>query len=346
MTSAARDARVAYLDLLRCAAAVAVVLLHAAALCWAKVPLRSSSWLGLALLDSAVRWSVPVFFMITGALFLTRPAPVAVRTILTRSLPRLATAFVFWALAYRLFAAFEKGRQPTVFSIVREMPRGYYHLWFLPVMMGVYLLLPVLWHIFQDRVLVRYLVTLWLVGVLLKSTEKFDPTLVLSGMADRVLGPELAGYTPFVLLGALVASSSRRIPRWVSPVALVVSGAIVFLLTVRLSWAKGSPDGYWFAYLTPAVVLSGVAVFALARGQEQQLQRRPRLQAALGWFGAHTLGIYLVHPMLLALAIRYSIIPVEPMVPRVLALWLMALIASLLATMAIRRIPWLGQRLV
>ncbi|MEL4505371.1 acyltransferase family protein [Luteococcus sp. H138] len=346
MTSVPRDTRVAYLDLLRCAAAVAVVLLHAAALCWAKVPLRGASWVGLALLDSAVRWSVPVFFMITGALFLTRSAPVTPRAMLRGSLPRLASAFIFWAMVYRLFAAFEKGREPTVLTVIREMPRGYYHLWFLPVMMGIYLLMPVLWHIFQNRVLARYLVVLWLVMVLLKATEKFDPTLVLSGMADRVLGPELAGYAPFVLLGALVASSSRRVPRWLLPMALVGSISIVFLLTVRLSWARGVPDGYWFAYLTPAVVISGVAVFALARSQEQRLQRRQRLQAALAWFGARTLGIYLVHPLVLGLATKYSIIPIEPMVPRVLALWLMALAVSLLATILIRQIPWLGARLV
>lgn len=335
----------AHLDLQRAAAAIAVVLLHAVALYWATVPLRSGAWLILAFLDSAVRWCVPMFFMITGALFLTRSRPVTPRLMITRSIPRLLVAFSFWSVAYNLFEPFQKGRPLTVLSFVKGLPRGYYHLWFLPVMMGLYLLMPVLWHIFTNRALARYLVVLWAALVVLGSTEKFDPTQVLNAMATRVLAPELAGYAPFVLLGGLLATCTRTLAPWQLVALFVLSTLVIFALTVQLSWSVGHPDGYWFAYLTPAVCLASVAVFCAGRSAEGWLQAHPRLLRGVRWIGDRSFGIYLVHPMVMAVAVKYSLVPGDSLVLRSLLLCLGALVISLGCTIALRRIPRLGDRI-
>ena len=64
--------KTAYFQWLRLFAAFAVVLMHTAAYKWYDAPVDSARWLALTGWDSVVRWPVPVFLMITGALFLPR----------------------------------------------------------------------------------------------------------------------------------------------------------------------------------------------------------------------------------------------------------------------------------
>ena len=67
--------RVVYFDALRVFASLAVMVLHLAAQHWADVPVDSGAWRAFNGWNSAVRWCVPVFVMISGALFLERPIP-------------------------------------------------------------------------------------------------------------------------------------------------------------------------------------------------------------------------------------------------------------------------------
>ena len=63
--------RIAYFDVLRILATFAVIVLHLSAQHWADTDVYSRAWQAFNLYDSAVRWAVPVFVMISGALFLS-----------------------------------------------------------------------------------------------------------------------------------------------------------------------------------------------------------------------------------------------------------------------------------
>lgn len=62
--------RVACYDVLRVAATFAVVALHLSAQHWADTDIYSTAWQAFNLYDSLVRWTVPVFVMISGVFFL------------------------------------------------------------------------------------------------------------------------------------------------------------------------------------------------------------------------------------------------------------------------------------
>ena len=68
--------RVIYFDLLRIAAAFFVVVLHTATSQFGSVAYGSTEWEIFNLYDGMVRWTVPMFVMLSGALFLAKPIPV------------------------------------------------------------------------------------------------------------------------------------------------------------------------------------------------------------------------------------------------------------------------------
>ena len=86
--------RVACYDVLRFAATFAVVALHLSAQHWADTDIYSTAWQAFNLYDSLVRWTVPVFVMISGVFFLAGTQ--SLRQILRKNVLRIVTAFVFW----------------------------------------------------------------------------------------------------------------------------------------------------------------------------------------------------------------------------------------------------------
>ncbi len=70
--------RFVHLDAARAAAALAIVVMHVTPLGRLDAPAGSADWRIMIAVNSLLRWAVPVFFMISGALFLDseRPQPV------------------------------------------------------------------------------------------------------------------------------------------------------------------------------------------------------------------------------------------------------------------------------
>ena len=66
-----KSERVLYLDAIRGAATIAVIILHIATQNFYINP-HEPAWNIFNLIDSGVRWGVPVFVMISGALFLEK----------------------------------------------------------------------------------------------------------------------------------------------------------------------------------------------------------------------------------------------------------------------------------
>ena len=92
--------RVIYFDILRIVAIFFVVFVHLAAQHWADVDVSSRAWFAFNLYCTTGKWSVPIFVMISGALFLGRD--VSISAILKKNVARIATVFLFWSDCYAL----------------------------------------------------------------------------------------------------------------------------------------------------------------------------------------------------------------------------------------------------
>ena len=95
------------LDLCRIFGCLAVLMIHAGADIYNELPLESFSFAAVNFLSTAVRGGVPLFFMLTGALFLTRPT-LDLRRMLVRHALRLTGLFYLWSLFYAALRALEK----------------------------------------------------------------------------------------------------------------------------------------------------------------------------------------------------------------------------------------------
>lgn len=92
-----------YCDYLRIIATFAVVVLHVSASNWCSTDVNGMEWQAFNFYDSIVRWSVPIFVMISGSLFLGRDIPI--KRIYEKYILRMIIAFIFWSVFYALMNA-------------------------------------------------------------------------------------------------------------------------------------------------------------------------------------------------------------------------------------------------
>ena len=330
--------KTAYFEWLRLFAAAAVVLMHTAAKRWLSISHTVPEWEVLTLWDSLVRWPVPIFIMITGALFL--PRRTELKTALGRYIPRMAVCFLVWSGVYALYAG-----ELTLNALVS----GYYHLWYLPFLCGVYLTLPFLQRIAGDDTLADQLLLVSLtVGTLFPWLVKLGELLLPEsrGLLGTLAG--LVNYTFFfdhislLLLGhrlhrTELSRKQRRVVYLLGLLGVSVTG-------IATIWATSLTDfqnSLFFDIAAPNNLFAAAALFVFAR---QHLRSLPKWVAVPA---KHSFGIYLVHALVIdLLADRgYHVLTWDPVwsVP-VLSAAVFAISLTLAALL--RRIPLIGKWIV
>lgn len=132
MSAARKPTREYEYDLMRTVAAAAVVVIHSCALQWRTLDVQTSDWAWITVWDMLSKFSVPLFFMISGRfnLDISRQTNSAQR--MCRKVGRLVVAFFFWSSIYTVINLIRTTSLAENWKwIVIEFFSGEYHMWFL-----------------------------------------------------------------------------------------------------------------------------------------------------------------------------------------------------------------------
>ena len=116
------DGRVAYADLLRSFATLAVIVLHLAGSQLGSVSVGSPDWDVFNLYDGLVRWCVPVFVMLSGMFLLDPKRSLPLPKLLFHNALRIFIALLFWGGIYALAELWEAGKPFSWDSVQSHHP--------------------------------------------------------------------------------------------------------------------------------------------------------------------------------------------------------------------------------
>ncbi|MFT4225574.1 acyltransferase [Micropruina sp.] len=340
-------ARLAYVDRLRVAAAAAVVMVHVSSVGWTAAAPASADWQAANIYGSVSRWCVPIFFMISGVLFLAPNREDSPRKIWNHYILRLFVMYLAWSFAYTLADAVAEHNWSPAY-LLQHLWNGYYHLWYLPAMAGVYALIPLLQRIVSVPALTRYALILTGVASILVPTTAMIPILGShsTDLVDRVAPFLLAGFPFYFILGHFLHESDKELPRWVRPASYVgaILGVVVTIAgTSALSVSKGEGVGSFYGYLTLGVVLTSVGVFLIFRDLGGEAITSPRLATISRW----TLPIYLMHPAFIRLLSEFDVSPgLLPTAIGIPLIWVGVLLLCALISAVLVRIPIVNSWLI
>lgn len=344
------DGRLAYADLLRAVALIAAILLNLAGGALKSVAVGTHAWGVLNIYDGLTRWCVPVFAMLSGA-FLLDPKKGGRWSLTALRLLRVFVALVVWGAFYAILDHLAAGGRLTwagIRSALWSAARGntHYHLWFLYVILGLYLVSPIL------RAFVRgasradfhyFFLLTFLVASLLPTALKFYPNAVLSRYLERLDIHLVLGYVGYFVAGYYLKTYTiGRIAEALIYVFGVAGGFLTVWGTALLSRSAGRLNDVLYGFLTPNVCAAAVAVFVLFRyvlGISDERDRRRRMAGV----ARIALGVYLVHDAFLMLLRALDIGPLS-FAPALAVPLLTAVVFLLSFAVAwlLSRIPFVG----
>ena len=297
--------RIFAFDIMSIVAIMAVILIHVSSKYITQTSVGSLEYVLGCILNSISRFGAPLFFMISGALMLNEKKNLTFKSCLIRAVNLLILLFI-WSLFYALvkYVGFPiiKGYGVSFKAFIYAFIYGNYHLWFLYVLIGLYLVTPLLRFIVNKKNLayVKYFIALCVVFV-------YIPTLV-----TRVLNfygqPGIFGflrqfdvalvgvYTGYYVLGYYlynVAFEKRH------RITIYIFGVLSLFATVF--GAIFINFDIFFSYGTITVFVYSMAVFVFIK----ELSKNKVSPEKLTLFSRLSFGVYLLHAFILGIVFRY-----------------------------------------
>lgn len=217
------------LELIRVLSCVFVVVLHVSNFYRRNIDVINTSYVYALVVNVITRISVPMFFMISGALLMRRKISFSYRRIKTTLIPLL-----LWSVVYGLWEIFFKGSSiKEVVDIVYDPVTK--HLWYMYVMIGIYIALPYMQTMYQnlDKKAKLNFLNLWF-GILLFT---YLSSFFKMEVAYEI--PFIGGssyYFGYFMLGAYLYEYKLDINKYITGI-----GSAVFL-TYLCVWALASKD--------------------------------------------------------------------------------------------------------
>lgn len=291
-----KEKRILYLDGLRLVSALAVVVIHLSATGYSRALSGSYEWVVCLCYNGLARFAVPVFVMISGAMYLD-PGRVVIMKHMVQKAGKIMAVFLAWSLAYALTEAM---KDYPVFSgdyflsVAHKAVTGHYHMWYLYMIAVLYLATPFLRPIAADRNLLKQFILL----TFLLNHAAALPGLI-PGWEDTVTTVRensnlgiFSGFTGYYCLGYYLHTErfTKKQARMIGllalalPVTAVVAGCVFQMPMLLISQQM------------PHIFLYSAGVFLLFKRATHRLERSSLLKDAIGKLAACSFGVYLVHP--------------------------------------------------
>lgn len=300
------EKRILYFDYLRILATLAVIVLHISAQNWYSISVSSFEWKVFTIFDSSVRWAVPIFVMISGGLFLDNDRKIDIKKIFKVNILTKITSFVFWMYMYAIYRFVVKNTL-TVLSVFE----GNYHMWFLYMLIGLYIMIPVLRKITESKKIMEYfLIILFIFSFLIPSlinilkciNNLYIMTMInaFESIYDNFNFLSTLGYVFYFVLGFyLYKYDIKVIFRKIIYVLGVVGFFLTYVLTEIYSNIIGEASVLFYLNSSINVLLMSICIFIFGKYVLSKIVLSEKGNMMLLKISNLTYGMYLVHVLIM-----------------------------------------------
>lgn len=320
-------------DVLRVIAMIMVIIIHVS-----NVYTRSynfidtNSYLVSLIFNTISRISVPIFFMISGALLLDRSFDFKKYK---KRIFKIILLIVVWDILYLIWEYYFLGvTYDKLYKLILEPYRA--HLWFLYTIVILYVIQPLL-KLILDKLNKPLKIVLFIIWLLLSTISMYNLSIaniftIFSNIGFFILGKYLYDY---------VSNDKRNNKKYTFIMVLLL--IISFVESVYLNYTASLKFNMFynlfFAYRTPFIILASFIVFKLVYIYCHN--KKPKDIILLG--SDLSLGVYLIHGMFLDVTTKYvdykNVIPIIG-IP---SFTLYILVLSLISVYVLRKIKYMNK---
>lgn len=287
------------LDFLRILACLMVICIHVSTReGWYSLPSGSFSWLTMHFFDFICRPAVPIFFMISGALFLSKQE-ISIKNIYLKNILRLLAVYFIFIIFY-YFVSYNQFNLTLFFNYLVS-PK--FHLWYIPAMIGVYVFIPVLKKIAEDRKILKYVLLVFIIfSIILSTFEEFST--IKSFFVFRFLDGfnlNFLNYAGYFLLGYYLETldtkkyKKKYLILFFALVYLIFSIFSAYYMNLNSTFPKIS---IFYSYFSISTFLEATLLYVLFKNINFEKVGQKITNIIMTISGC-TLGIYLIHIFIL-----------------------------------------------
>jgi len=266
-------------------------------------PLQLTRWAVVDVYQTLGVIGVPLFVMLTGALLRRPEKNESLSVFFKKRLARIGIPTLFWGVAYFAWDFLVQHIEFSSRTFVQGILNGpYTQFWYLYVLVGLYLLTPILRTLIAhvDETIMKYFVALWFLGVAIIPFFEWLTTYTMNTNVFMITG--FIGY--FVLGTYLVTVRMRRSTLWI---LMILGIALSAFGTYVLAATVGGTEMYFFQqYLSPTIILASAMVFMLiltikppSIQKENSPSKVNKANNLIKVISANTFPIFLLHVMII-----------------------------------------------
>ena len=310
--------RIDYLDALRTVACFFVVALHIAASNTYNTDIGSHEWNVFMGYESVTNWAVPMFVMISGAVMLSRDYDY--KTLAKKAL-KIAFLFFVWSAVFLLLDLALNGTAPYINAIwLQVLLQGHYHEWYLIMLTGLYVIVPLIKAIIDHPRL-----EMVFIGLSLAFTFIIPSVLdmaYLTGINELLLIPVIGavyracsnvysdlnfhitiGFVAYFVIGHWIVHrfNATRKRYMAYGVSCLIIGCVIVFLELRYCISKDAALMFMSHYQI-GILLQSCGILLITKCLQDW-----RLIVFLARFSPLTLGIYIIHPIGIELLTKIGI---------------------------------------
>ena len=338
-------------DMIRIIACFCVVVIHVAGYGMEIKDPHTTDWMIRNLVVSMVRCAVPIFFMLSGILFMEKK--LSIFELYRKYAARIVIAWISWSFLYALIdcVAYKKTHEITGEYFWTHFLGGHYHLWFLPAILTAYLFLPVLQKMIKylEIKYLLYIGILMLTGIICRETLQ---PLINSVILDTALKNFPLAEIPVGILYFILGYYLHHYIDYFSgkKCFVIYLGTCILAAVVNAlySLAYKQNMSVTSGYLSIWVVISSAAVFvALEKGLKIK-KRKILNEAILRSISECTFGIYLIHTLFIEQVYRRIGLTQEkfPVIVTIILFSDMTFLISYVIIWCLKKIPFIGKWMV
>ena len=308
-----------YMDVCKIIAFVFIVFTNIVAGVWGTSPVGSTDWNILNIYNSLSRFSVPLFFLIVGALLLNPLKELSVKKIYLKYLIPVLTSFLFWSTAYVLFtyAIYSPDKLSNFHfaEFINTVLKGdpYRH-WFVFLIAQLYFVLPFLRAIVKNMSVCKCFIVLWMIFTLFLTTLSRIPVMFslppvlhtviaeLSGILSRIKPTMITDYLGYAVLGYYIHSCSFTKKNGPAAIAICI-GSLLYttLMTHYLSVNTGLADQTFFANVSFNNCVTASSFMVIVKIYSENVWYKKRTYKLILFLSTGAFGIFMTHAFVLRL---------------------------------------------
>ncbi len=339
--------RIYYLEVLRVIACLSVIMIHTCTT-FVEHDFNSSNFWIANILDGLARIAVPVFVMISGALLLDENYQYNTEKLI-KHITRMILFFVFWSLIYCviykiIWPIFSGGIHNEFIKIIGTFIKGHYHLWYIYLLIGLYLILPLLrlWVKKDNKKYIEYFIILALIFTFLipqiisigsNYSNLFEH---INEIIENINLKYVGGYTAYFLLGWYLNNfeiKRKNIVYYLGIISLIITIFGTYILSISLGKSVRM-----YGNLMLNIFFQALCIFVFIKDKIEKNSFKESKVISL--ISKNSLGIYAMHVMIVKLTYEVlNSIKLDIALISIPITFVTAFIVSFIVTSIFRKLP-------